>query len=140
RRHLARRYLVPEPRLPLAEALRRHASAAMDISDGLAGDIAKLLRVSGVGAEIDVARVPLSKAARAVVAAEAGAIETILSGGDDFEVVAAIPPAKLKAFEAAARRAGVKITEIGHIVAGRGVRFRGPDGRPLRFAHPSFSH
>ena len=69
-----------------------HASAAMDVSDGLAGDLGKLCRASGVGAEIEVARVPLSKAARAALAAEPQTIETVLTGGDDFEVVATIPP------------------------------------------------
>ena len=62
--------MLPEPRNALAEALRRHASAAMDVSDGLAGDFGKLCRASGVAADVEVARVPLSKAARAACAAE----------------------------------------------------------------------
>ncbi len=139
-RHLAARYLVPEPRNVLAEALRLHASAAMDVSDGLAGDLGKLCRASGVGAEIEVARVPLSKAARAASAADSKAIETILTGGDDFEVVATIPPAALDAFLAAARRTGVPVTAIGRIKAGKEARFLGPNGRALRFARASFSH
>src|SRR5262249_37335180 len=57
------RFLVPQPRLAIAEALRRYASAAMDVSDGLVGDVAKLCRVSGVAADIAVAEVPLSPAA-----------------------------------------------------------------------------
>ena len=72
RQHLLSRYLVPQPRNALAEAVRIHASAAMDISDGLAGDFGKLCRVSGVAADVDVARVPLSEAARAVIAANSG--------------------------------------------------------------------
>jgi thiamine-monophosphate kinase len=139
-RHLAARYLVPEPRNALAKAVRLHASAAMDVSDGLAGDLGKLCRASGVGAEIEVARVPLSKAARAALAAEPQAIETVLTGGDDFEVVATIPPAALDAFLAAARVAGVPVTAIGPVTAGKAARFLGSDGRPLHFARASFSH
>jgi len=140
RRHLAARYLLPDPRNALAEALRRHASAAMDISDGLVGDFGKLCRASGVAAEIEVARVPLSKAGRAACAAEPKLIETALTGGDDFEVVASIPPAKLSGFRAAAKRAGVPVTEIGRIAAGSGARFHAADGRLLTFAHASYSH
>jgi thiamine-monophosphate kinase len=140
RRHLLARYLVPEPRNALAEALRRDASAAMDVSDGLVGDLTKLCRASGVGAEVDVARVPLSKAALAALVADPRATEAILTGGDDFEVVAAVPPARLKSFLAAARRAGVPATGIGRVTDGAGVRFLGPDEKPLRFARASFSH
>jgi thiamine-monophosphate kinase len=140
RRHLAQRYLVPEPRNSLAQALRRYASAGMDVSDGLAGDFGKLVRVSDVGADIDVASVPLSKAARAALTADPAALETILTGGDDFEVVATVPQAKLASFKAAARRAGVPVTEIGRVTAEKGLRLRAADGRLLRFARNSFSH
>jgi thiamine-monophosphate kinase len=139
-RHLLARYLLPEPRNALAEALRLNASAAMDVSDGLAGDLGKLCRASGVGAEIEVARVPLSKAARAALDADPKAIETILTGGDDFEVVAAIPPAALDVFLTAARVVGVPVTVIGQVTAGKAARLVGAGGRPLRFARASFSH
>jgi thiamine-monophosphate kinase len=144
RRHLLARYLAPQPRNALAEALRLHASAGMDVSDGLVGDLGKLCRASGVGAEVDVARVPLSKAALAALVADPKAIEIMLTGGDDFEVVATVPPRKLKSFLAAARRASVPATGIGRITTGTGarsgVRFLGPDNRPIRFARASFSH
>jgi len=139
-RHLLARYLVPAPRNALAEALRRNASAAMDVSDGLVGDLGKLCRASGVGAEVDVARVPLSRAALAVLVADPKATETMFTGGDDFEVVATVPPRKLKSVLAAARRAGVPATGIGRITAAPGARFLGPDERPLRFVRTSFSH
>src|SRR5262249_30051981 len=78
---LHQRYLVPQPRLAIAESLRAHASAAMDLSDGLAGDLVKLCRASAVNAEIQVARVPLSTGARAALAKKPALIETILTGG-----------------------------------------------------------
>ena len=134
-RHLLARYLVPEPRNALAEALRRNASAAMDVSDGLAGDLGKLCRASGVGAEIDVARVPLSKAARAVLAADPKAIETILTGGDDFEVVATDSAAASSTRSWRPRaRAGVPVTDIGRVTAGQGrpVPRAGRPAAPLR--------
>jgi thiamine-monophosphate kinase len=140
RRHLASRYLVPEPRNALAEALRRHASAAMDVSDGLAGDLGKLLRASGRGADIAVARVPLSPAAQAALTADRKLIQTILTGGDDFEVVATVPQRRLASFYAAARKARVRVTDIGRVTTGQGARFRTPDGRVLRFTRASFSH
>ena len=140
RQHLSSRYLLPQPRLALAEAVRAHASAAMDISDGLAGDLAKLCRVSEVAATIDVARVPLSDAAKAAIAADAAMLETALTGGDDFEIVCAVPPAKAAGFRAAAAAAQVPVTEIGAIAAGEGARFFGVGGRPLAFKRMSFSH
>jgi thiamine-monophosphate kinase len=140
RRHLASRYLLPEPRNALAEALRAHASAAMDVSDGLAGDLGKLCRASGVGAEVAVARVPLSKAARGALAAEPRLIEAVLTGGDDFEIVAAIPPGALGVFLTAARVVGVPVAEIGRVTKGKGARFYRPSGRPMTFARASFSH
>jgi thiamine-monophosphate kinase len=81
RNYLRDRYLLPQPRNALAEAVLQHASAAMDVSDGLAGDLAKLCRASGLAADIDVARVPLSDAARAALTADPALIETALTGG-----------------------------------------------------------
>jgi thiamine-monophosphate kinase len=139
-RHFANRYLVPEPRNVLAEGLRGHASAGMDVSDGLAGDLSKLCRASGVAAEIEVSRVPLSKAAQAALAAEPELIETILTGGDDFEIVATVPAGALGSLQRAARAARVPLTEIGRIATGQGIRFVTADGKALRFARASFSH
>jgi len=138
--HLASRYLLPQPRNALAEAVRTHASSAMDVSDGLMGDFAKLCRVSGVAAEIAVAQVPLSDAAKAVLAVAPAMIEPALTGGDDYEVVCTVPPAKAAGFRAAAQAVHVPVTEIGTIVAGEGARFIGADGQALVFEHAAFSH
>ena len=141
RDHLLARYLIPEPRLALSEQIRLHASAAMDVSDGLAGDLAKLCGASGVSAEIEIEKVPLSDAARRVIAVDASARELAVTGGDDYEIVCTIAAEKLDAFRAAALASGVAVTEIGRIVAGRTApRFRDRHGHRLEFAHPSFSH
>jgi thiamine-monophosphate kinase len=137
--HLKQRYLLPQPRNALAEAVREYAAAAMDVSDGLAGDLAKLCRASGVATEIDVARVPLSDAARAAIAAEPALLETALTGGDDYEIILTLAPDKLAPFRAAAEKAGVAVTEIGRVTAGQGARFM-HDGKPLSFARASYSH
>ncbi len=139
-KHLRDRYLVPQPRNALAEALRAHASAAMDVSDGLAGDLAKLCRVSGVSATIDVEQVPLSAGARAAVAAERTALETILSGGDDYEIVCTVPPDRVDSFRQAAISAGVAVAPVGTIVAGKGGPVFHARGRKLAFKKPAFSH
>ena len=138
-RHLEQRYLLPQPRNALAQALLHHAGAAMDVSDGLAGDLVKLARASSVAAEIDVARVPLSDAARAAIDAEPPLIETMLTGGDDYEIVLTLAPQELPALRAAAKAAGVPVTEIGRVEAGEGARFI-HDGKALAFARASYSH
>jgi thiamine-monophosphate kinase len=138
--HLLGRYLLPQPRTAIAEALRRHASAAMDVSDGLAGDLAKLARVSGVAAEVMAGDVPLSPAARQVVAAEPALMETVLTGGDDFEVIATVAPAHLDVLRSEAAAVGVTVTFIGTVTTGTGVRFRTADGHTLAFRRASYSH
>jgi thiamine-monophosphate kinase len=137
--HLRERYLLPQPRNALAEAVLQHASAAIDVSDGLAGDLAKLARASAVAADIDVARVPLSEGAGAALAAAPELFETALSGGDDYEIALTLPSEKLAGFLAAAAAAGVAATEIGRVKAGEGVRFM-RDGKTLTFARASYSH
>ena len=139
RQHLRDRYLLPQPRNALADAVLQHASAAMDVSDGLAGDLAKLCRASGVAAEIDVVRVPLSEAARAALDADPALIEAVLTGGDDYEILLTLPAERLASLRSAAKAAGVAVSDIGRVIAGEGARFM-RDGEVLAFARPSFSH
>jgi thiamine-monophosphate kinase len=140
RQHLLSRYLLPQPRNALAEEVRTHASAAMDVSDGLVGDFAKLCRASGVAADIDVGRIPLSEAAKAVISADSTALEAALTGGDDYEIVCSVPADKCASFQAAAKTAGVAVTEIGQIKTGEGARFLASNGETLAFKRASFSH
>jgi thiamine-monophosphate kinase len=136
---LLRRYRLPQPRNALAPTILRFASAAIDVSDGLAGDLAKLCRGSKVAADIDVAEVPLSKAARAALTAEPMLMETVLTGGDDYEIALTVAPKKLAVFRRAAKAAGVPVTEIGRVRRGKGARFT-QDGKTLSFAQPAYSH
>jgi thiamine-monophosphate kinase len=140
REHLVSRYLLPHPRNALAEAVRTHASASMDVSDGLVGDLTKLCRVSKVAAKVEVERLPLSDAARAAIAADPALRETALTGGDDYEILCAVPPAKADSFRAAAQSAGLAVTQIGTISAGQGASFIGSNGQPLTFSKLAFSH
>jgi len=140
RAELIDRYLKPQPRMGLAQALRR-AHAAMDVSDGLVGDLAKMLRASGVSGELDLREVPFSRAARAFFALDPGGIEIAATGGDDYEVLAAAPEAEASAFKAAAAVAGVPVRAIGRVSEGVGeLRVVGLDGAPARFARGAYSH
>lgn len=133
------RYHLPQPRTTLAAAVRRHASAAMDISDGLIGDARKLAAASGCGVEIALARVPLSRAVARAVAVAPELLRVAVTGGDDYELLCAVPEAEAAAFEAAAQAAGIPVAGIGALVAGES-RILGPDGAPLGFDSGSFRH
>jgi thiamine-monophosphate kinase len=140
RSELVGRYLKPEPRLGLAPALA-HAHAAMDVSDGLVGDLAKMLRASGVSGALDLREVPFSPAARAYFAADPGGIEIAATGGDDYEILAAVPQAQAAAFAAAAAAAGIAVREIGRVREGAGeLLVSGLDGALVRFARGAYSH
>jgi thiamine-monophosphate kinase len=135
------RYRVPQPRNALATAVRDHAHAAIDVSDGLAGDLAKLCAVSGVSAAIDAPSVPLSAAAAALLARRTVGIEAIVSGGDDYEILCAIPEGSFEAFAQAAGRAGVSVTSIGTVIVGSSVpRFLDAQGREIALPRLSYSH
>jgi thiamine-monophosphate kinase len=135
------RYSRPRPRIELREALLAHASAAMDISDGLVGDLDKMCRASGLAATIACGRVPHSGAVRKAIAADPRLVETALTGGDDYEILAAVPAAERNAFARAAAEADIPVAEIGAFAAGEpGVSVTGPEGAPMSFAHGSYTH
>ena len=135
------RYRVPQPRNALAGAVRDHASGAMDVSDGLAGDLAKLCGASAVSAVIDLESIPISTAARDLVSRRIVGIETLIAGGDDYEVLCAIPEDRVEAFAEAARLAGVQVTSIGMVVAGVSApKFIDGQGWELALERLSYSH
>jgi thiamine-monophosphate kinase len=141
RQMLVGRYRVPQPRNALAAAIRAHASAAMDVSDGLAGDLTKLCAASGVSAAIHTPGIPLSRAAAALVANRTVGIDTLIAGGDDYEILCAVPEADCEAFALDARKAGVTVTPIGAVIAGSAIpSFLDERGRELALKRRSWSH
>lgn len=139
--HLLDRYLHPQPRLTLAGAVRRHASATLDVSDGLLGDLGHITRASGVSAVVEAASVPLSEAARRMVEADPTALASVLTGGDDYEILAIIPEAHLDAYRAEARGAGVPVAVIGRITEGSGPPVAvDSHGEPLHLGRTSHDH
>lgn len=139
RAFLLDRYLHPRPRLALAPGLLAHASAAMDISDGLVGDCDKL--AAHLGRRIEIAAVPLSPAAEAAIALEPALLDLALTGGDDYEILAAIPPESAAAFEAEALRSGVPVVKIGVLSSvDSGAEWRMGNGSSRDFADRSYRH
>jgi thiamine-monophosphate kinase len=139
--YLAGRYLLPRPRLCLREALRAHAHAAIDISDGFAGDLAKMLRLTGMTAEVMTADVPLSDAARNILHDAPSFLETILTGGDDYEILCAVPSSQGAVFEARADAAGILVHPVATAMAGNAPPvFKDAEGRSLVVTRPSFRH
>jgi len=141
REALIGRYRVPQPRVAMAEIVRGYASAAMDVSDGLAGDLTKLCGVSGVSAVIDLASIPLSGAAQDLVSRGVVGLETLIAGGDDYEILCTLLEDRVEAFSQAAERAGVVVSSIGTVVAGSALpKFIDGQGREIVLERLSYSH
>ena len=127
----------PTPRVRAGLALRGHASACIDVSDGLLADLGHVCAASGAGAELDLGALPLSKELRTVFGG-AAARELALSGGDDYELCFTVPPAAIGALQSALAAAGGRATRVGTIVEGQGVRALG--GTPLATARGGWDH
>ena len=127
----------PTPRVALGLALRGIAHAAVDVSDGLLGDLGHVLQASGVGASIDRSiAITLIASYRDLIRAEVGfdadmVLDYVLAGGDDYELVFTAPVARRNAVQAAARQAQTPVTRIGRIDAERGLRLLDAQGRPV---------
>lgn len=140
RAFLADRYLYPRPRLKIAAILREHASAAMDISDGLAGDLAKMMRVSQTTATVETRRIPFSAAATRAMAASAELLDLLITGGDDYEVLCAVPEAQLASFLRRCAEADIPAAAIGHVASGEGLPLFCDGAEERRYERGSFSH
>ncbi|MBW8828286.1 MAG: thiamine-phosphate kinase [Burkholderiales bacterium] len=129
---------LPQPRVALGVALRGIATSAIDVSDGLLGDLSHILRRSKVGATLDVDAMPRSK----VLAAQAMAMQRTctLAGGDDYELVFTAAPERADAVHQAAARSRVQVTRIGRIDAAPGLRLVDTSGAAVDNTFGSFDH
>ncbi len=134
--YLIDRYRLPRPRIELARAVRRHAHAAMDISDGLVQDLGHIARASNAGADIELDSIPLSPAARAAAADRVACI----TAGDDYELMFMAAPSQTEAIAEAASRVGVAVTRVGRVARSNGVRVRGGNGGVVPIERAGFTH
>ncbi|WP_434384262.1 thiamine-phosphate kinase [Melittangium boletus] len=117
----------PEPRVALGRLASRYASAALDLSDGLAQDLGHLCAASRVGAELDLEALPLTPAVRAALGPEGA-----LAGGEDYELLMAVPPERTSVFERACLRAEEAVTRVGRLTPDAMGRIRTGRGRAPR--------
>lgn len=131
---LAEAYRRPQPPAALAPAIAAHASAALDVSDGLIADLGHLARASGVAIRLDLADAPLSTAAALWLDAQPDRTTGLLqlaSAGDDYQTAMAVHPARWPTLASAAAGCGISLTRIGLCRAGAGVEVLGLDGAPV---------
>jgi len=116
------------------------AHAGMDISDGLAADLAHMCEASACGAQVEAMAVPLSDAVAELVAEAPALIASALTGGDDYELLLAVPPDRVSAVLEAAKHIGTAVTDIGAFTAESTIYFADRDGRPLALDKAGFTH
>jgi len=138
RAYLRERFLLPTPRVALGARLRAHASACIDVSDGLLGDAGKLAGASRLGAELAFEQLPVSDALRTLLG-EQSARELALTGGDDYELCFAVPPANIARLIAELPPQDWRYTRIGTLRAAAGVVVV-RDGTVMEFSHSGYQH
>ena len=132
----------PTPRVELGQALRNVAHAAIDVSDGLLGDLGHILKRSGVGAQMETAWVQGSAAVTPDVLALTWPrrLDCVLAGGDDYELLFTAPVLHRERIHALASDLEVPVTRIGRITAESGLRVMDPQGQPINRRFASFDH
>jgi thiamine-monophosphate kinase len=128
----------PQPRLELGLALRGLATACIDLSDGLLADLGHILEASGVGAELELRRLPCAESMAAMPEAERWRLQ--LAGGDDYELCFTLPAGLSAELDALRRRCGLDLTVIGRITAQKSLALRAPDGSPYRVERAGYEH
>ena len=137
---LAERYRLPIPRLALGLQLPDLAHAVIDVSDGLVADLGHICDASGAGAVIEMALVPLSEAGAAAVRSEPELVSSVLTGGDDYELLFTAPRGAEAAVPALATRLALPLTRIGHITDAKGVIVLDETGMPITLGQRGYQH
>ena len=133
------RLYEPTPRVSLGQALRGMATSAIDISDGLLADLGHICRLSGVGATVELASIPVSAIGAKHASSDAG-LSAIFAGGDDYELCFTAPPNSRESIADLADNLGIPLTRIGQIRRGKGVNIVGADGKPMKIDGRGFDH
>jgi thiamine-monophosphate kinase len=133
------RLYEPTPRVQLGQALRGLATAAIDISDGLLADLTHICRVSGVGATVELALLPLSPIGAKHIASDEGRT-AVVAGGDDYELCFTAHPNSRESIQDLTSMLGVEITRIGQVKRGKGVSLLGTDGKPVKIDGRGYDH
>ncbi|MGZ5583703.1 MAG: thiamine-phosphate kinase [Usitatibacter sp.] len=138
-REAVMRLYEPSPRVQLGQALRGLATAAIDVSDGLLADLTHICRLSGVGATVELASVPVSAIGAKHINSDAGRT-AIVAGGDDYELCFTAHPNSRDSIEDLTDVLGIPITRVGQIKRGKGVSLLGPDGKAMKVDGRGYDH
>ncbi len=137
---LIARFQIPDPRVELGPLLAGIARAMIDVSDGLLADLGHICETSHVAAIVELGRLPLSPAARLVVANKPGVRSRLVAGGDDYELLFAAPADAAERIAALSSQLGLPITMIGRIEAGAGVRLVDAAGQIIAVEAVGYRH
>jgi thiamine-monophosphate kinase len=137
---LAARFQLPDPRTELGPRLAGIAHAMIDVSDGLLADLGHVCEVSGVAASVELAKLPLSPAARMAIATEPALHSRLATGGDDYELLFTAPPEADEEIAALSDSLALPIAEIGAIESGEGVRLLDSDDMPIAIGSTGWRH
>jgi thiamine-monophosphate kinase len=140
RKELTRRYRLPEPRTALGPALVGLAHASIDVSDGLVADLGHVCETSGLAAAIEEGSVPLSPPAALAVREHPAMMSSVLTGGDDYEILFTAPRSAAKAVAALARKLDLPLTRIGEMREGKGIAVLRPDGSVREIERTGWQH
>ena len=140
---LAERYRLPSPRVSLGGALGGHASASIDVSDGLLADAGHIAKQSNVAIDLQAGKIPLSDAAQSWVRGEENAdaaIARLASFGDDYEILFTAPASRRRSVEMASQVTKTPVARIGAVVKGKGVRLLNAEGGAIEVERTGFDH